>query len=185
MSNNMADLNTNQRTEHRADWDELDYARPVARAPRNLSANVMARLAALSEAEHAVSLMADMPKYAAPVVKFPIPQVAVYVPESAESHNRSWLGYVVLSAAAGLVMLFSWVLYPAVASWFFGVPADAAMQTRLDLVASVWRSFTSGLVSFIVSYGAFIPMMISLAVGLVIMTTLIFSNNVRRQMALE
>jgi hypothetical protein len=184
----MADLNQNQRIEHRANWDDLDHAlaaRPVTRAPRNMSANVMARLAALTEAENAVALVADTPKYAAPVVKMSPPIAAVYIPEPIETHSRSWLGYVAVSAVAGLVTLVSWLLYPAVASWLFAVPADAAMQARLNLITGLWRSATSGLVSFIVSYGAYIPMMISLAVGVIIMTTLMFSNNVRRQMAVE
>lgn len=185
----MADNNF-QALRGQAEQDDLDKilaARPKNRAPRQTAANVMALLAALPENKVDTALT---PRYSAPVVNMdfspvaePLFEAAAFVePDLNDSAQRGQLiGRVLAGLLAGFITLLSWTIWPAISNLFFGPSNDPEMQARLAFLQRVGDNIVSGFISFFVQYGAIMPTILSLVLGLSIMTTLIVNNRYRSQ----
>lgn len=186
----MADNNF-QALRGQAEQDELDKilaARPKTRAPRQTAANVMALLAALPENKVDTALT---PRYSAPVVNVdfsPLAEplfesaVAFVEPDLNDSVQRGQLiGRVLAGLLAGFVTLLSWLIWPAISNLVFGPSNDPELQARLAFLQRVGDNIVSGFISFFVQYGAIMPTILSLVLGLSIMTTLIVNNRYRSQ----
>ena len=179
--------------------DELDRvlaARPALKAPSHMSSRVMARIAALppqasvagpvsSPATWMVATSAPVIKYVPPEVK-PLPQpldaAAANVDDILDKQQRRYsLGLIFTGVWLGLCILALWTLWPAISNLVFGPSSDPDMQARLATLQKVWNNGSDFVREFLAAIAPLLPTLLSAAVGLALMTALIYSSNVTRR----
>lgn len=183
--------------------DELDRvlaARPALKAPSHMSSRVMARIAALppqasvagpisNPATWMVATPAPVIKFAPPEVK-PLPQpvdaVADRVDEILDKQQRRYsMGLIFTGVWLGLCILVLWTLWPAISNLVFGPSSDPDMQGRLETLQKVWNNVSDFARDFASAIAPQFPTLVSAAVGLALMTALIFSSNITRRFRLQ
>jgi hypothetical protein len=179
--------------------DELDRvlaARPALKAPSHMSSRVMARIAALppqasvagpisNPATWMVATPAPVIKYVPPEVK-PLPQpvdaAADRVDDILDNQQRRYsMGLVFTGVWLGLCILVLWTLWPAISNLVFGPSGDLDMQARLATLQKVWSNVSDFVREFASAIAPQLPTLVSAAVGLALMTALIFSSNITRR----
>jgi hypothetical protein len=179
--------------------DELDrvlVARPALKAPSHMSSRVMARIAALppqasvagpisNPATWMVATPAPVIKYVPPEVK-PLPQpvdaAADRVDDILDKQQRRYsMGLVFTGVWLGLCILALWTLWPAISNLVFGPSSDPDMQARLETLQKVWNNTFDFVRDFASAIAPQLPTLVSAAVGLALMTALIFSSNITRR----
>jgi hypothetical protein len=179
--------------------DELDRVlagRPALKAPSHMSSRVMARIAALppqasvagpisSPATWAIATSSPVIKYMPPEVK-PLPQpldtVTAQVDDILDKQQRRYsMGLIFTGVWLGLCALVLWTLWPAVSNLVFGPSSDPDMQARLATIQKVWNNVADFTFNFISAVVPLLPTLLSAAVGLALMTALLFSSNINRR----
>ena len=179
----MADL------EARAEYDELDRvlaARPPLKAPRSTRANVMALIATAPQLQFTVGPVARyaVPPvvYAAPLVLPDRPVIEVADEQQAERQQRRLLaGFIFTGIWSGACLLLVWLLWPAVSNLIFGPSADPGMQARLVVLQDLWGSLTHVVGNLVTANGPLVPTLLSAAVGIGLMLTLLYGPSSRRR----
>jgi hypothetical protein len=181
--------------------DELDRvlaARPRLKAPSHTASQVLARIAALPQGSPAgpvsnpvtwaMAAPASALKYIPPEVK-PLPQPLDNFAQSEEilerQQRRYFVGLVFTGAWLGLCLLLLWTVWPAASNLVFGPSSDPEMQVRLAVLQSVWAAVTDFLSDFVAAVIPLLPTLLSAAVGLALMTALIFGSNFSRRLRTE
>ena len=188
----MADLNQFQPNTQTREYDELEKVlaeRPTLKAPRHTKGCVMARIAALPQTGRVTATSLLTAKYPAPPIKY-VPPAVQPLPEpieevSEDQSRRILMGIIFTGAWTGLCLLLLWVIWPAISNLIFGPPSDPQMQAHLATLQSIWDNVTKFLSEFITAYGSLLPTLLSGAVGLALMTFLLFGNNFRRTLQTE
>lgn len=178
--------------------DELDRvlaARPALKAPSHMSSRVMARIAALppqasvagpisNPAIWTIAAPAPVIKYVPPEVK-PLPQpldAAARVEDILDKQQHRYsMGLIFTGVWLGLCALVLWTIWPAVSNLVFGPSSDPDMQARLAMLQKVWSNVSNFTGDFISAILPLLPTLLSAAVGLALMTALIFSSNINRR----
>ncbi len=179
--------------------DELDRvlaSRPALKAPSHMSSRVMARIAALppqasvagpvsNPATWLIAASAPVAKYAPPEVK-PLPQpldvVAARLDDLLDKQQRRYsMGLIFTGFWLGLCALLLWTVWPAISNLVFGPSNDPDMQARLATLQKVWSNVASFTGDFISAIVPLLPTLLSAAVGLALMTALIFGSNINRR----
>lgn len=176
------------------EYDELDKvlaAQPLLKAPRHTSARVMARLAALPQQTSVANLNSLNIQVVAPVIKYvppavrPLPQAPFELADDTEvterRQNRLLVSLIFSGALSGLVVLLVWFLWPAINNFVFGPSGDPELQARLVSLQILWAEVNR----FLMSNSLLLPSLLSAAVGLALMTFLMFGNNLRQNLRLE
>ena len=182
--------------------DELDRvlaARPSLKAPSHMSSRVMARIAALppqaspagpvsNPATWAIAGAAPVIKYASPEVK-PLPQPLEAIARAEDlldkQQRRYFAGLIFMGIWLGLCLLGLWTVWPAISNLFFGPSSDPEMQVRLSVLQSVWTNTFNFLADFVAAVVPLLPTLLSAAVGLALMTALIFGGGFNRRLRTE
>lgn len=179
--------------------DELDRvlaARPALKAPSHMSSRVMARIAALppqasvagpvgSPATWTIAAPAPVIKYVPPEVK-PLPQpfeaAAYHVDDLLDKQQRRYsIGLVFTGVWLGLCALILWTLWPAISNLVLGSSSDPDMQARLATLQKVWNNVVEFTGQFVAAVVPMLPTLLSAAVGLALMTALIFGGGLNRR----
>ena len=179
--------------------DELDrvlLGRPALKAPSHMSSRVMARIAALppqasvagpisNPATWTIAAAVPVIKYVPPEVK-PLPQpldtVAARVDDMLDKQQRRYsMGLIFTGVWLGLCALVLWTVWPAISNLVFGPSGDLDMQARLATIQKVWTNVSDFMGDFISAIVPMLPTLLSAAVGLALMTALIFSSNINRR----
>lgn len=184
--------------------DELDRvlaARPSLKAPSHMSSRVMARIAALppqvspagpvaNSATWAIAGASTAPviKYAPPEVK-PLPQPLEAIARAEDlldkQQRRYFAGLIFMGIWLGLCLLALWVVWPAVANLVFGPSSDPEMQVRLAVLQGIWSNGVNFVSDFVAAVVPLLPTLLSAAVGLALMTALIFGGGINRRLRTE
>ncbi len=181
----MADLNELNMHQQPREYDELEKAlttRPMLGAPRHTSARVLARIAALPQTEYVSTPMLLAARYPAPAIIYhapavlPLPEAidALEIEAIEKGQRRLIFGLMFTGAWLGLCLLALWVIWPAISNLIFGPSSDPEMQARLATLQGMWNGLVGFLSDFWTAYAPIMPTIISGAVGLGLMTALIF-----------
>ena len=189
-----SELNNSLR--HSDELDRVLAARPALKAPSYTACRVMARIAALplqastagpisNPATWAIGISAPVIKYIPPEVK-PLPQPLDTITQAEEildkQQRRYFIGLAFMGAWLGLCLLVLWAVWPAISNLFFGPSNDLEMQVHLAVLQSAWRNVINFLSNFVTVVVPLLPTLLSAAVGLALMTALIFGNSINRRL---
>lgn len=183
--------------------DELDRilaGRPALKAPSHMSSRVMARIAALppqasvagpisNPATWTIAGSAPVIKYVPPEVKplpLPLDTVVARVDDILDKQqSRYSMGLIFTGVWLGLCALVLWTLWPAINNLVFGPSSDPDMQARLATIQKVWNNVSNFTGDFVAAVVPLLPTLLSAAVGLALMTALIFGSNINRRFRTE
>jgi hypothetical protein len=172
----MKDANHNLNSSHQRENDALDRIlsiRPMAKAPRDMSKNVLARIAAQEAALPAV-MLADKP-----IIRY-APPPALPLPELEEepgliSNGRRFNFYFFALGWTGLCLGIGFLLWSYVLAPLF----NASHENPLGWLISWVFTLGDGFQNFYTAIAPFVPTTISLIIGVSILLIILRSQQRR------
>ncbi len=187
----MADFNQLNTHSSRPEYDAIEQAlaaRPRLSAPRHTSARVMARLAAMSQAETA---LIKATRYPAPVIKYvspaalPLPDAPEALELTPQRQRRQAWGFMIMGMWLGGCLLALWAIWPAISNLVFGPSSDPATQAHLETLQSLWNGYIGFWAEVWLAYGIWLPSILSGLVGLAVMLVLVLGPTRRRPLSFQ